>query len=149
MGLFVRSEDKGTKPILMQCSPPSAIIRNLPCGNAPSEAAKAAVDALMHLRHSSASRTITTDNEPRFADRGPNSNRPQPPAYCTGRYPSQQKGLNKNALTHIQQPIPRDDNIPKLTDGQGTAILHMTNLRSRIKLGFSIPFQEFYQSLPN
>lgn len=147
MDLIVGPGNKGAKLTLVERSLSFVIIRNLPCGKVPSEVSKVVVDALLPFKRSGAVKTITTDNGPEFADHETISRHLGAAVYFADPYSSWQKGLIENTNMLIRQYIPRDENFSKLTDEQVAAIQYKINRRPRKKLGFRIPYQEFYLSL--
>ena len=147
LDLIVGPGNKGAKLTLVERSLSFAIIRNLPCGKVPSEVAKVVVDALLPFKRCGAVKTITTDNGPEFAEHELVSKSLGVAVYFADPYSSWQKGLIENTNMLIRQYIPRDDNFSKLTNEQVAAIQYKINRRPRKKLGFRIPYQEFYLSL--
>lgn len=147
MDLIVGPNNKGAKLTLVERSTLFSIIKNLPFGKSSLEVAKTVVDALLPFKNTAALKTITTDNGPEFANHEYIKKHLGTTVYFADPYSSWQKGCIENTNMLYRQYIPCSSSFNNFSDKEILDIQHKLNRRPRKKIGFKLPYEEFYLSL--
>lgn len=147
MDLVVGAAGKGAMVTLVERSTSYSLIRNLPSGKNAEGVARTVVDMLLPFNRFGGVKTITTDNGPEFSAHEIITKKLGAKVYFADPYCSWQKGHIENTNMLYRQYIPCDDNFTRHSDEELRQIQYKLNRRPREKIGFKLPYQEFFLHL--
>lgn len=147
MDLIVGAGNKGAMVTLVERSTSYSMIRRLPHGKSAEGVADAVVDMLWAYKAAGAVKTITTDNGPEFSEHEKIAKKLGTKVYFADPYCSWQKGHIENTNMLYREYIPCDSHFLEHSDEEIREIQYKLNRRPRKKIGFKLPYQEFFLHL--